>query len=147
MENFKIENYRRDNPNTEFPDYRTLPEGEAKDIAGRLSSKLRLRPEASDLELVSRLRDLSDAIPNVDAAAEDFDLLRSLEKSGIVPESKVQINWHRFEVIDEMRTADLSKHFSDIWYPAADCIDLFDNTLRWVASVDYSGSLLVLKLD
>lgn len=46
-----------------------------------------------------------------------------------------------------MRFKDLTEHFDYIWYPGPDDIEIFDDSLSWILSVDHGGYLRVLVLD
>ena len=41
---------------------------------------------------------------------------------------------------------DTDSYFDDIWYPDADDIDVFDDTVTWILSVAHSGQNKLLKL-
>ncbi|WP_234399978.1 hypothetical protein [Campylobacter concisus] len=40
-----------------------------------------------------------------------------------------------------MRFDDLSKFFSDIWYPSLNDIEIFDINLNWIISVRHYGAI------
>lgn len=64
-----------------------------------------------------------------------------------MPGEKALVNWYRLDEIDEMNMSDFSRYFDDLWYPAADHIDVFDHTISWIVSIDYSGTLSLLRLN
>jgi hypothetical protein len=100
---------------------------------------------SSSLKLVNALEKKSSLIPGADAESDNFDLKSTLSKVGISPNEHVFLNWYRFDRIDEIGLDDLSAYFDDIWYPAADYIDVFDNSLSWIVSIGYSGEVMVIK--
>lgn len=53
--------------------------------------------------------------------------------------SNVFINWYRFDDIDKMSLKDLDQYFYDIWFPATDDIDIFDDTFKWIVSIFHDG--------
>ena len=146
MDDIKVQNFLREHPGAQFPHYRQLSEQEAEKLRRRLCLRLGLPPETSPLDLVHTLFNRSAAVPHVDAEDENFSLRTVLREVGIEPDSKVFVNWHRFDQIDEFSLDGLAKRFVDIWYPATDDIDIFDEGLEWVLSVGYSGTVRVLKI-
>ena len=146
MDEIKVQNFTREHPGTQFPHYRPLSEREAEELRRRLCLRLGLPPETSPLDLVHTLFNRSAAVPHVNAEDENFSLKAVLREVGIEPDSKVFINWHRFDQVDELNLDALATRFDDIWYPAADDIDIFDKGLEWVLSVGYSGTVRVLKI-
>ncbi len=145
MEKIKIENFSREYPNRHFPSYKTLSAPDAKKIEEIIAGKLEMPPNSSPLELVKVLREKSSVIPDLHAESDNFDLKSTLLNVGISPNARVFINWYRFDQIDEISLDDLSSHFDDIWYPAADDIDLFDDSFSWIVSIGYSGEIMILK--
>lgn len=140
----KIENFIRQYPGKQFPAFRSLTVQDAEKIAQIIQNQLGMPPNSSPLDLVKELRDRSSVIPDANAESTRFDLKSTILRAGIAPNKIVFINWYRFDQIDEMNLSDLSTHFGDIWYPAADDIDIFDETLDWIISIGYSGEVLVM---
>ncbi len=63
------------------------------------------------------------------------------------PQEEVYINWDDFTTIVRMRFKDLTEHFHYVWYPGPDDIEIFDDSLSWILSVDHGGYLRVLVQD
>lgn len=146
MDTVKIDNFKRYYPMSDFPLYRTLSPQESERIRRSLGARLGIPDSTSPLDLVKYVSMKSTIIPNFDAEQEDFDLNTLLNSLGIERKENVLVNWYRYDRIDEMTFADLSKYFHDIWYPRADDIDIFDKSLDWILSVGYSGVVSVLRL-
>ena len=146
VDKVKLEDFTRDHPGEKFPEYRTLTDEETAGIRDQIIDRLGLPYTVTGLELVKAVVDKQSKIPQVDAEEETPDFAALLRESGIIPGEKVLINWYRFDRIDEMSLDDFSKYFTDLWYPAADHIDIFDDSLSWILSIDYSGSVSLLKL-
>ena len=87
------------------------------------------------------------AIHNSCAEDENFSLKSLLKELDIEVKGKIFINWYRFDNVDEISLDDLSHYFDDLWYPAADAIDVFDNTFGWILSINYSGNISLLKFQ
>jgi len=146
MDQIKIDDFARDHPAESFPKYRKLSAEDTSWIRNAIVRKLGLVPEVTPLELVKTVSDMSTEVPNVNAEDQNLDLRRLLTKIGVTPKQKVLINWHRFDDVDEMSLDELSKYLLDLWYPRAEAIDIFDDSLSWILSIDYSGTMSLLKL-
>ncbi|HYY94287.1 MAG TPA: hypothetical protein VE713_07180 [Pyrinomonadaceae bacterium] len=144
MDQIKIENFAREHPGVAFPTFRTLSAQETERIRGLLAVKLNLPSHIPSLDLVCNLSEKAVTLPKV-SAEERFNLSSLLKDLGIEARDKVLINWYRFDDVDEISLSDLSLYFDDVWYPAADAIEVFDETLKWIVSIDYSGHIGILK--
>jgi len=145
MDEHKIQNFKKEYPEAAFPDIRTLSIAEAENIRESVRDKLGMHPEATPLEIVIRLSDDSTVISSVNAEADDFSFKSTVLQTGIEPKERVLINWYRFDVIDEISLDDLTSYFDDIWYPASDDIDIFDDSISWVISIGHSGDVSVWR--
>lgn len=145
MDDIKLQNFAREYPGSPFPKYESLTEQQAEEIRRRVQTQLGLPAGASPLDLVRNLSERSTTVSQLNAEDENFSLRAILQEAGVEPRSKVFINWHRFDNIDEIGLDDLSEYFDDIWYPAVDDIDIFDESLQWILSVGYSGNVHLLK--
>ena len=145
MEQFKIDNFVRAFGNG-FPDYRCLSGTECADLFSRLATRLGLPTTIQGLDLLIELSKLGVVLPGVSAESDDFVLSRTISDSGIVSEPSVFLNWYRFDNVDQLQLTDLTKYFDDIWYPAADDIDVFDTTLSWVISIRHDGMVFLVRL-
>lgn len=123
MEKFKISIFEEEH-NDVFPSYSTLSEDECKNLRLEIIKKYSIEQENMVDELFSKQDYYAD-----EDASEDFDLISTLNKLGIIPAENVYIDWYDFERIDVMAIKDLSKFFYDVWYPAADDINIFDKEL------------------
>ena len=146
MELFKIEHFRRQYPGKEFPSVRSLGTEEAEKIATAIRLKSGIHGEDS-LSLMRQMHSRSSALEGFNAESEGFDLRSILGAAGITPGAQVYINWYRFDTIDCIFLKDLATYFDDIWYPGSDDIDLFDDTLSWIISVEHAGGIRVLMLN
>jgi len=84
-------------------------------------------------------------LENIDAK-DGFNLIDTLNSISILPLPKIYINWYQFDDIDLINTSDLNKYFDDIWFPSADDIDLFDESLNWIVSIRHDGNVCFLKI-
>lgn len=145
MDNVKIENFIREHPALPLPAYRTLTAQESERIKDSITVRLGLPPDTSPLDLVCHLAEKATAIEDTSAEDDNFNLKNLMKGLSIEGQEKIFINWYRFDDIDEINLDDLSRYFDDIWYPGADAIDLFDVSLKWILSIDYSGNISLLK--
>jgi hypothetical protein len=146
MENFKIDNFVRENPSCIFPDVLTLTQDETLSIRSKLIDLLKLDPTVDSLKLINFLWGKSSAINSINAEEEDFNFLEIIRLAGITPKQSVLVNWDRMETIDQIRLDDFCKYFSDIWYPSSDDIEVFDDSLTWMVFVGHSGDIRLTQL-
>jgi hypothetical protein len=146
MDKIKLEDFVRDHPGEIFPENRLLSEQDTTYIRRIIASKLGLAPNVAPLNLVRAVADKAMTLPQINAEDESPDFRALLYEAGVNPRDKVLINWYRFDRIDEMSLDDFSRYFGDLWYPAADNIDLFDHSLSWILTIDYSGTVSLLRL-
>jgi hypothetical protein len=142
MHDIKITNFKREYPTRDFPRFKTLSTAEGDEIRKILVRKLGLPSDSSSLELVNELDEQSFLAPDLNAESDNFDLKSTVLNAGISPQERIFINWYRFDQIDEMDLDDVSEYFDDIWYPAADHIDIFDDSFSWIVSIGYSGEVM-----
>jgi hypothetical protein len=145
MKNFKIRNFEKHHPSKQFPWFEALDSFETTSLREKLSKKLRLATH-NPLSITKGIDNLGIALKEFRPNESDFTIERVLSHLNIVPSEKVYINWHQYDDIDERRFADLANNFEDIWYPAADDIDIFDSSLCWILSISHDGNVKVAKV-
>ena len=96
--------------------------------------------------LMKTLCESSRPVEHANAKAEGFDLAALVHSLELEAQEEVFINWDDFTTIDRMRFKDLTEHFDYIWYPGPDDIEIFDDSLSWILSVDHGGYVRVLVL-
>ena len=146
MDKCKIENYQRTNPGMPFPVWESLLPARCSLFKSRIVVLLGLEPTVDSLVLVNRLNEVASDVGNCGSDPNRLDLLKVFQSQNIDPLGQVYVNWYRFDDIDKIALADLQLHIGDIWYPASDDIDIFDDTLKWISSVTHYGAIRVLKL-
>jgi hypothetical protein len=139
MDQFKIENYQRDKPGMAFPSWEPVPPEKCSLFRERIASQVELQPRVDSLVLLRKLSEISFDVTSFEPDSARPDLLKILQSLKIEPLKQVYINWYRYENIDKMTFLDLELHLDDIWYPASDDIDIFDDTLKWILSVTHYG--------
>ncbi len=144
MHSVKLENFAREYPDRNFPWFRALERAEARALVVKLAAKL--GSVADGRVIVQEVLQRSRRLANFNADDDGFDPKRVFELVSIEPTDRVFINWYHFDEIDEMNVEDLNAHFSDIWYPTVDDIDIVDETLSWVVSIGHESDVRVLTI-
>ena len=139
MEEFKIEMFEEEYKKN-FPTHESLTRPECQDLVNRLSTKYDLSSSNLEADLASKQSFYSEC-----DAMDNFALIDTLQNLGIEPMPIAFVNWYRFERIDSFNIIDLDKYFYDIWFPSADDIDLFDESLSWILSIRHDGCVTFLK--
>ena len=147
MEAFKVENFEREHGKNSFPAYWQMKGQALHEMQRRLSSALSIDEAFSRQEICQALETKSQLVEGVNAEDNSFDLRSLLDQFGIVMSDEVCINWYHFEALDVMRASDFVRHFSDIWYPSSDDIDIFDQSVSWVLSISHYGSVKMARIS
>lgn len=135
MDQIKLENFYKEY-GFDMPIIRSLPYDECIKIRENLLHKFSLDDvdEFFKIDKFSRLDGFS-------ADEENFDLKAVFGKLNIAMPNEICINFNKFESIDILHFDDLSKFFSDIWYPSLDDIEIFDINLSFIFSVRHYGAI------
>jgi hypothetical protein len=144
MENFKRENFQAEHPDRAFPRISALSRTEADSLRKTWCGRLRVDNKTGALDLL-RLIEESAELASGSAEADNFNLVRMLEASGVQPQETVYVNWRRFDDLDAIALDDLSNFFDYIWYPGADDIEVFDGACSWILVIRHDGVLRVRK--
>jgi hypothetical protein len=121
--------------------FRTLDDGACWTLRERLASKLSLGTASASVAFTRDVLQLLQVRVAQNAEDPDFDLVTVFERHGIKPRESCYVNFHRFDRICEFLTTQLATYLDDIWYPGPDDIEIFDDTLTWMISVDHDGNI------
>lgn len=146
MDQIKIDNFNRENPDWDFPGYVKLGNKACSSIRSLLRKKLKLDSSSDKLALVNEVNLRSEIFSETRSDDESFNLRQTLNSLEVKLPERVLINWYRYDDINEIKFEDLVSYFDDIWYPAVDDIDIFDDTLKWILSISHSGEMKILRL-
>ena len=135
MDQIKLENFRKEH-GFDMPIIRNLPAGEYLKIRETLLHKFSL----DDIDEFFKI-DKFSRLDGFNADEENFDLKAVFRKLNIATPNEICINFNKFESIDILHFDDLSKFFSDIWYPSLDDIEIFDINLSFIFSVRHYGAI------
>jgi len=148
IEDFKIERFKIDFPDTEFPVVHTLPSEECADLKRKLAKKLEMATNVAPVLLLETLyHSFHIERAGITAIDPGFNLDTLLRESGVKAGQQVYINWNQFEHVDEIKLTDLVKYFQYLWYPSSEDVEIFDDTLRWAALVRHDGAVRVVRLE
>jgi hypothetical protein len=142
MEAFKVVLFEQAHAGS-FPSYRSLAPAEGQALKARVASRfgLPVLAASSATEFAAALTARQTYYPEANAQ-EEFALLPLFTALAITPQPELFINWANwatFEELDAFQTTDVAQYFSDLWYPGADDIDLFDASVDWVISIRHDG--------
>ncbi len=143
----KIKNYEREHGPGTFPGCRPLDSRSLEEVRRQLTGALGIEATSSGREMLQVIQDRSELVEGADAENEDFDLGAVLKRLGLVYGDKLYLNWYRFDDVDEMCAADVIAHFSDIWYPASDDLEVFDRSMSWIVSITHFGAVMVIRME
>ena len=125
MQAFKIETYLRDNPTSRPPQFTRLTEPEVTDITERLLTAAG-RHKAKPKEIIQVLLDEATPIEGLNLDQNELPLREVFRIAGISPGPALYVQWEAFRDIDRFQIDELDRRFYDVWYPAADDIEIFD---------------------
>jgi len=135
MDQIKLENFRKEH-GFDMPIIRSLSPGECLEIRENLLHKFSLDDVGEFFKI-----DKFSRLDGFNADEENFDLKAVFTKLNIATPNEICINFNKFESIDILHFDDLSKFFSDIWYPSLDDIEIFDINLSFIFSVRHYGTI------
>ncbi|MGP1359126.1 heat-shock protein [Campylobacter sp.] len=140
MDQIKLENFRKEH-GFEIPIIRSLSPSECLKIKENLLHKFSL----DDIDQFFKMEKFSK-LDGFSADEVNFDLTAAFSDLDIATPNEICINFNKFESIDILHFDDLSKFFSDIWYPSLDDVEIFDLKLNWIVSVRHHGAIYYVKL-
>ena len=135
MDQIKLENFRKEH-GFDMPIIRSLSPGECLKIRENLLHKFSL----DDIDEFFKI-DKFNKLDGFNADEANFDLKTAFSELGTATPNEICINFNKFESIDILHFDDLSKFFSDIWYPSLDDIEIFDIHLSFIFSVRHYGAI------
>ncbi len=140
---FKIEHFENERPGESFPPYETLSDGECNEVVARLCHRLKVERSSdmapgvvTSLLFQSALRECQ--IEEASIIETDVEVAGVFDAIGA--DAHVFILWEEDE-IDRMATADFTSNIDSIWYPAADDILLFDQSMSWIVLINHEGDV------
>lgn len=135
MDQIKLENFRKEY-GFEMPIVRSLSNDECLKLREKLLHKFSL----DDIDEFFKI-DKFSKLDGFNAGEANFDIKAVFSKLNIATPNEICINFNKFENIDILHFDDLSKFFSDVWYPSLDDIEIFDINLSFIISVRHYGEI------
>lgn len=135
MDQIKLENFRKEH-GFRMSIIRGLLPDECLEIRENLLHKFSLQNIDEFFKI-----DKFNKFDGFNADEENFNLKAVFGKLNITTPNEICINFNKFESIDILHFDDLSKFFSDIWYPSLDDIEIFDIHLSFIFSVRHYGAI------
>ncbi len=146
MKKAKIDNFKHAFPGQAFPPFTHLDAQTAARLKLLLGRKLGIANPADGLELIKKLEATGTAHAEYGAVEDVLPLGQVLASTNLSRPETVYLNWYRFDDIDSLKTVDFESHFPDIWYPSADDLDVFDDSLEWVLTITHNGLMRLIVL-
>ncbi len=115
-------------------------------MSDRLIRKAEI-PSGPEAEMMNALTELARPVRGVDLEASEVPLQVLFSRCGIVPLPELYVQWRMFREIDVFPTTELERCFYDVWYPKADDIELFDDSMDWLILVSHFGMVSMLHLS
>ncbi len=146
MDQIKVDNFVKENPDGTFPKYVALDKESCAEIRLSLSERLEIDVSSGSMVLVNAIDRLGEICGRFNCDDDELDLKKTLSSLEIYWPEYVFINWYRYDDIDKVKFSDLANHFDDVWYPNVDDIDIFDETFTWVLSLTHYGVIKILRV-
>jgi hypothetical protein len=146
MELFKIEHFQHDHPGLPFPHWEPVTQARCRILKAHIAERIGMKSDADSLAVLKRVNEMASLFSRFNCDGSPPDLLPVLENLKIKPPEFVYINWYRFDNIDKMAFLDLNRNLDSIWYPVADDIEIFDDSLDWFVCISHYGTIEALKL-
>ncbi|KPA90347.1 hypothetical protein ACMGT0_20260 [Pseudomonas sp. RHF3.3-3] len=140
MDAHKIKNHS-DVTADPFPDVQKVLGDDLAALKSRIFHLFSIRFEIVLPHEMAKTQKIVVSVHPDNAADDHFSLSECFQYLGIRSRERVFINWGRFDDIDALRTTDLFKVFSSIWYPGVDDIEIFDESLNWMVAIAHDGTV------
>ena len=143
MEAFKLVNFQHEH-NTNMPIVRSIEGSECEAVCRSLFRNWHVNTLE---EFFKKEEQEFVLLDDINAEDNDLDWNKVFNSIGIPVPNEVFINFERFNNIDVFLFNDFCKYFDDIWYPAADDIEVFDASFNWIVSVKHYGLVHYAKIE
>lgn len=143
MDPHKLEDFADEHPGEESPRVDAVPTRQTSKLVTTLMARFCpcAKTESDFIRYIAR----EPMVDNLAALDEDFDFTRLLKDSHIEIPSDVFLNFTEFDRLERMRYSDFAKYFRNVYWPATDDLDCFDETLNWIVSIDHDGNITLLQ--
>ncbi|MDA3798982.1 MAG: hypothetical protein PF692_07870 [Kiritimatiellae bacterium] len=145
MDKDKIKIFNNENAGKIFPKLVSISNEKRISLLSNIANWLESSKEENAFEVLKLLTENELVVEGWNADNSIFNLHNLVNYLSIIPNNRVYINWNLFDDVDLVEFTDLCKHFIYFWYPGADDIDIFDETLKWIVSIDHNGYISYIK--
>ena len=136
MDGFKIELFEKEKGKA-FPQFYALDKEECGVLYRRFCSKMQIpgqkMPVFDYFERKGAFVEKFNALQDGFNVSELFACLK-------VTADIIYVCWDNFETIDRMSLQDFSRHFDDIWFPAADNVIVFPQEMSFMVMIRHDGA-------
>lgn len=146
VDEVKVENFAREVSGRSFPAWRALSSDECERIRSHLASRLSVPQGLQKAALTRLVLEKGRLVEGMNAKDRQFSLRKLVSARDLNPAPRIYLNWHQFDDIDEMLLSDVSEFLEFLWYPGADDLDLFDESLTWMLSISHDGDIKLASL-
>ena len=137
MDVFKIEQFEKET-GKKFPKFYTLGKEECDALRRQFCIKMQLAElNVSVFDFYERKGSFVEKYNALDDGFSVSGLFARLKAAADV----VCICWDNFGTIDRMGLRDFSRHFDDIWFPAADNIIVFPQDMSFMVMIRHDGAV------
>jgi hypothetical protein len=130
----------------EFPRLEPLSASAAAGVRHKLASKLALPNRTAGTELSLRLREVCETIGDRGIDSDRTLLASAISRFSPGLAGPVLLNWGHWLEVDRMECRAVIDYFDFLWYPKVDDLDILDEALRWIVSVDHDGWIYAADL-
>ena len=138
MQAFKIDNFLQANPGSSPPKFVHLTDAEATQLLKGLLLQAG-PPMGTHEEKIRWLSERATLLADVNLERDELALRLLFKELRISPGPGLYLQWGALRDVDRFQTEELDKYFYDVWYPVADDIEIFDDTLAWMIFVRHYG--------
>lgn len=124
-----------------IPTHVMLNDEEGEALVRSLLMRIGLDPD--DRRLPVLYEQSLNPVDCVNAKSSDFDLAAVLQALGVRPNREVYLYWplNGDDPTDRLALDVVSANFHKIWFPGRDDVEVFDDTMTWILSINHSGDV------
>jgi len=141
LDRYKIDNFIKDNPSSEFPWFETIDGDALNNIKAKAFDAIERELGLEECDFTSKFEAIKKGELSKNAGEDNFNLEEIISAFDLKVQEFVYVNWHRFDRVDKIMFLDLCKYFDYVWYPESDDIEIFDEDLSWMVSISHGGQV------
>lgn len=149
MDDWKIALFKKENRGAEL-EIKALSSSIAKETYDKLCERIGVHSVSNTYRsLYEYLQQEGKHVKDCNALSSDFEIAALLEPYHLTRNNDIIIIWDDVETIemDSMSYETFINHFFDIWFPIAEDIIFFNDTLKFVYLVRHDGVIFKMPLS